>query len=292
MDPTRSSANCWWNLVGSIKPWPYGWVAPAASTHPVWSLVSQVLGKLLVEPGGVHQTLAIRIQPLVALVKTWIHLWPIQVLGHVRGSCNDRRALVRPVSVLLHVLRKIRLLSVTLSTVGADVCLYMFRLLVLRDVLKERLFVGEALVAGVALVRLVSLVAARVGLQVRQLGEGLRATWYPALVRLVPRVRPDVLLKVGELGELALADLATVRLDPEVDPRVLQQVGAVGEGLSACSTFVGFWLSQVNLSVELEVGLAVESLWAHLALVLPLTVEAKHVVRQPARVYRLWHCQV
>ena len=20
----RSSANCWWNLVGSIKPWPYG----------------------------------------------------------------------------------------------------------------------------------------------------------------------------------------------------------------------------------------------------------------------------
>ena len=85
-------------------------------------------------------------------------------------------------------------------------------------------------------------------------------TWNPALVRLVPCVRPDVLLKVGELGELALADLATVRLDPEGDPRVLRQVGAVGEGLSACSTFVGFWLSQVNLSVELEVGLAVESL--------------------------------
>ena len=79
--------------------------------------------------------------------------------------------------MLLHVLRKIRLLSVTLATVGADVCLYMFRLLVLRDVLKERLLVGEALVAGVALVRLVSLVAARVGLQVRQLGEGLRATY-------------------------------------------------------------------------------------------------------------------
>ena len=164
-------------------------------------------------------------------------------------------------------------------------CLYMFRLLVLRDVLKERLFVGEALVAGVALVRLVSLVAARVGLQGRQLGERLcatwgaksfksytnyclalknelfaKSTWMATLVRLVPCVRPDVLLKVGELGELALADLATVRLDPEVDPRVLRQVGAVGEGLSACSTFVGFWLSQVNLSVELEVGLAVESL--------------------------------
>ena len=53
----------------------------------------------------------------------------------------------------------------------------MLGLLVLWDVLKERLFVGEALVAGVALVRLVSLVASRVGLQVRQLGERLRATW-------------------------------------------------------------------------------------------------------------------
>ena len=78
--------------------------------------------------------------------------------------------------MLLHVLRKIRLLRVTLSTVGADVCLYMLGLLVLGDVLKEGLFVGEALVAGVALVRLVSLVASGVGLQVRQLGERLRAT--------------------------------------------------------------------------------------------------------------------
>ena len=111
------------------------------------------------------------------LVKTRVHLRPVQVLGHVRRSCNDRRTLVCPVRVLLHVLRKVRLLRVTLSTVGADVCLYMLGLLVLGDVLKEGLFVGEALVAGVALVRLVSLVAARVGLQVRQLGEGLRATW-------------------------------------------------------------------------------------------------------------------
>ena len=79
--------------------------------------------------------------------------------------------------MLLHVLRKVRLLRVTLSTVGADVCLYMLGLLVLRDVLEQGLFVGEALVAGVALVRLVSLVASRVGLQVRQLGERLRATW-------------------------------------------------------------------------------------------------------------------
>jgi hypothetical protein len=102
-------------------------------------------------------------------------------------------------------------------------------LLVLGDVLKQGYLVVEALVAGVALVRLVSLVASRVGLQVRQLGERLRATWMATLVRLVPCVRPDVLLKVGELGELALADLATVRLDPEVDPHVLRQVGAVGE---------------------------------------------------------------
>ena len=57
----------------------------------------------------------------------------------------------------------------------------------------------------------------------------LRLTWNPALVRLVPCVRPDVLLKVGELGELALADLAPVRLDAQVDPHVLGEVAAVGE---------------------------------------------------------------
>ena len=72
-------------------------------------------------------------------------------------------------------------LGVALATVGTDVCLYMLGLLVLGDVLKERLFVGEALVAGVALVRLVSLVAPRVGLQVGQLGERLRATWQETL---------------------------------------------------------------------------------------------------------------
>ena len=86
-------------------------------------------------------------------------------------------SLVHPVRVLLHVLRQVRFLSVTLATVGTDVCLQVLRLLVLGDVLKQRDLVVEALVAGVALVRLVSLVAARVGLQVRQLGEGLRATW-------------------------------------------------------------------------------------------------------------------
>ena len=53
----------------------------------------------------------------------------------------------------------------------------MLGLLVLGDVLKQGYLVVEALVAGVALVRLVSLVASRVGLQVRQLGERLRASW-------------------------------------------------------------------------------------------------------------------
>ena len=73
------------------------------------------------------------------------------------------------------------------------------------------------------------------------------------LVRLVPCVRPDVLLKVGELGELALADLATVRLDPEVDPRVLRKVGAVGEGLVARRALVRLGFAHVDLRVKLEV---------------------------------------
>ena len=53
----------------------------------------------------------------------------------------------------------------------------MLGLLVFGYVVKQGLLVGEALVAGVTLVRLVSLVAPRVGLQVGQLGEGLGATW-------------------------------------------------------------------------------------------------------------------
>jgi hypothetical protein len=61
------------------------------------------------------------------------------------------------------------------------------------------------------------------------LAERLCASRVPALVRLVPRVRPDVLLQVGQLGELALTDLAPVRLDPQVDPRVLREVARVCE---------------------------------------------------------------
>ena len=55
-------------------------------------------------------------------------------------------------------------------------CLNMLGLLVLGDVLQQGRLVCEALVAGVALVWLVSLVAPGVGLQVGQLGEGLGAT--------------------------------------------------------------------------------------------------------------------
>ena len=81
----------------------------------------------------------------------------------------------------------------------------------------------------------------------------LRLTWNPALVRLVPCVSPDVLLKVGELGELSLADLATVRLDPEMDSRVLREVGAVGEGLVAGGALVRLRLAHVDLRVQLEI---------------------------------------
>ena len=49
------------------------------------------------------------------------------------------------------------------------------------------------------------------------------------LVWLVSSVGSDVLLEVGQLGELPLTDLAPVGLDAQVDPHVLGEVGAVGE---------------------------------------------------------------
>ena len=49
------------------------------------------------------------------------------------------------------------------------------------------------------------------------------------LVGLVSSVGSDVLLEVGELGELALTDLTPVGLDAQVDPHMLREVGAVGE---------------------------------------------------------------
>ena len=67
------------------------------------------------------------------------------------------------------MLGQVGLLCVGLPAVLADVRLEVLRLLVLGDVLEEGALVDEALVARVALVRLVCLVAARVGLQVGEL---------------------------------------------------------------------------------------------------------------------------
>jgi len=171
-------------------------VAPAAAPHgAVRALVPQVLGKLLVEP-VVHEPLAVRVEPVgVALVEAGVHLGP-EVLAHA-GARDDGRPLVRAVRVLLHVLGQVGLLGVALSTIGTNVCLYVLGLLVLGDVVEEGLLVSETLVAGVTFVWLVRLVTPGVGLQVGQLGEGLRATWNSALVWFVPGVSPDVLLQVG-----------------------------------------------------------------------------------------------
>ena len=53
----------------------------------------------------------------------------------------------------------------------------MLRLLVFGYVVEQGLLVSKTLIAGVALVGLVSLMTAGVGLQVGQLGEGLGAAW-------------------------------------------------------------------------------------------------------------------
>ena len=76
-------------------------------------------------------------------------------------------------------------------------------------------------------------------------------TWYSALVRLVSCVSSDVLLEMGELGELPLTDLAPVGLDAQVDPGMLGEVGAVGEGLAAGCALVRFRFPHVDLGVEL-----------------------------------------
>ena len=65
---------------------------------------------------------------------------------------------------------------------------------------------------------------------------------------------------MGQLGELPLADLTPVGLDAEVDSHVLGEVGAVGERFTAVAAFVGFGLSHVDLSVELQVGFRSKSL--------------------------------
>lgn len=143
-------------------------------------------------------------QPLVQIADDRVRtdLGPVVVLmvgGHrvyrrPEAGADDRRSLIGPLCVLLHVLGQIGLLRVTLAAVLADVRLQVLRLLVLRYVLEQTRLVGEALVARVTLVRLVRLVASRMALQVAQLAERLRAARMPALVRLVAGVRADVLL--------------------------------------------------------------------------------------------------
>ena len=71
---------------------------------------------------------------------------------------------------------------------------------------------------------------------------------------------PDVLLEVGQLRELSLADLAAVGLDAQVDTHVLGQVGAVGEGFAALAALVGLGLPHVHLGVQLQVGFGSKNL--------------------------------
>ena len=85
-------------------------------------------------------------------------------------------------------------------------------------------------------------------------------TWYSALVRLVSCVSSDVLLEMGELGELPLTDLTPVGLDTQVDSHVLGEVGAVGEGLAAVAALVRLGFPHVHLGVELEICLGAKSL--------------------------------
>ncbi len=153
------------------------------------------------------------------------------------------------------MLGQVRLLSVTFTAVLANVRFEVFRLLVLWNVLEERRLVDEALVARVALVRFVGLVAARVRLEIGELGEGFGAAWVPTAVRLVAGVSPDVLLEMRELREFALTDFASVGLDAQMNSRVLREVGGVGEALGALRALVRLGLAHVDLGVELQVRL-------------------------------------
>ena len=116
--------------------------------------------------------------------------------------------------MLLHMLRQIGLLGVGLATKVTNMRLEMFGLLVLGDVVQEGGFVGEALVAGVTLVRFVRLMTTGMGLKVGELREGLITSWMTTFVRLVTRVRSYMLLQMRQLRKLSLANLTPVRLDP------------------------------------------------------------------------------
>ena len=90
-------------------------------------------------------------------------LRPLATVSCGCRSCRLELGLgVAPVGVLLHVFGQVGLLRVRLAAELADVGLQVLRLLVLRDVVQQGVLVDEALVARVALVRLVCLVASAV----------------------------------------------------------------------------------------------------------------------------------
>ena len=68
-------------------------------------------------------------------------------------------------------------LGVGFSTVRTDVGLDMLRLLVLGNMFQQSSFISEAFVAALTFVRFVCLMTSAVRLEVRQLREGLGATW-------------------------------------------------------------------------------------------------------------------
>ena len=187
--------------------------------------------------------LAVRQSSLVADVQRWLDVRCVLAAGMMRHASaaqtgwwqpgihlGARRRVavrhnalgrVRVSGVLAHVTGQVRLLRVGLAADAADVGLDVLRLRMLGDVLAEALLVGEALVARVTSIWLVGHVRAGVRLEVGQLREGLPASRMLTLVRLFSGVRTDVLLKVAELGESSLADLALVRFDARVNARVL-----------------------------------------------------------------------
>lgn len=158
------------------------------------------------------------------------------------------------------MLGQVGLLRVGLAAKLTNLDLQMFRLLVLRDVFQQGCLIDETLVTRVTLKGFVRLVRPAVRLEVGELTECFGTVPVPTAVRLVSRVRSDVLLQVAQLGELAGAKLTPVGFDPHVDPHVLRQVGGVGERFDTLLTFVGFRFPHVELSVELKVRLGAKVL--------------------------------
>jgi len=128
------------------------------------------LGPVRVCSGGCGQTVAClaaagrTISSAADQVSAVASLTSVSARDSSAGCEESAGPLLRPVAVLLHVLSQVGLLRVALSAELADVGFQVFRLFVLRNVVEERVLVDETLVAGVALVRLVRLVASGVGL--------------------------------------------------------------------------------------------------------------------------------